>query len=214
MEKELKFLALVVVLGAVGWFLSQLGGEPRFAKYQGAGEGAGRTVGVPGTPGLGVPGLGTQGAKLPKGQVPGEGVVAPTTGPTIGPPPLNADNEDPTLPDQPVYIVDKDLSRYASKSTVPFTRIGQILIEAGHDDVAQQVREFQSLLKDVRRGEEPEVESLAAQQEAVVIEVGKVLTGPEVEDLLEEVQSQLDRLWEAEEEKQQLLEEEAAKGAE
>ena len=80
--------------------------------------------------------------------------------------------------------------------------------------MAQQVREFQSLLKDVRRGEEPEVESLAAQQEAVVIEVGKVLTGPEVEDLLEEVQSQLDRLWEAEEEKQQLLEEEAAKGAE
>jgi hypothetical protein len=77
--------------------------------------------------------------------------------------------------------------------------------------VAQQVSESHGLLKEVRRGEEPEVESLAAQQEAVVIEIGKVLTGPEVEDLLEAVQSELGRLQEAEEEKQQLLEEEVAK---
>jgi hypothetical protein len=212
MEKVFKFLAAAAVLGAVGWFFSQLGGEPRFAKFQGTGGGRGGAVGVPGAPGLGLPGLGIQGAKSPKAQPSAEGLVAPTKGPIIGHPPLHTElaKGDPTKPDQAVYFVDKDLSRYASRSTVPFTRIHQILVEGGHGDVAKQVNEFKGLLKEMRRGEEPEVESLAAEQEAVVIEIGKVLTGPEVEELLEEVRSELDRLQEAEAEKQALLEEEAA----
>jgi hypothetical protein len=111
-----------------------------------------------------------------------------------------------------VYFVDKDLSRYASKSTVPLTRIHQILIEGGHGDVAKKVRDFQNLLKEVRRGEEPEVESLAAEQADIVVEVGKVLTGPEVEDLLERIQSELERLEEAEADKQLLAEEEEEGG--
>ncbi len=212
MERTLKFLGLAAALGAVAWFLSQMGGEPRFAKIQGtAGEGSGGAVGVPGAPGIGVTGLGAKGAKPPKGQPSGGEMVAPPTGPTLGPPPLSADPGEPSIPDQPVYLADKDLSRFAAKSTVPFTRIHQILVEAGHGDVAKEVSDFQRLLKEVRRGEEPEVESLAAQQEAVVVEVGEVLTGQEVEELLEELQAELTRLQEAEAEKRHLLEREAAK---
>ena len=211
MKNVLKALAFVGVLGAVGWFFSQLGGEPRFAKYQGVGEGVGRAVGAPGARGVGLPGLGIPGTGSATGQATGEGVAAPTFGPTLGPPPLNPDAGEPSIENQPVHFVDKDLSRFASKSAVPFARIRQILIEAGHTDVAKQVTEFQNLLKEVRRGEEPGVESLAAEQEAVVIEIGKVLTGPEVTELLDELRSQLDRLQEAEAEKQELLEAEAAK---
>jgi len=193
MGRITKVAAGLLVLGFVFWAMNQTGGDPRFARIGAVGGDAAAgpgviPVAVPGLPG--VAGAGGKGAG-------GKGAAGPEakTGPTLGPPPSLAHRQNALEPgtESPVYNVSPEISRYANHNAVAFTRIHQILVEAGEGEtaVAKKVTEFQRALKDMRRGDEIDVDTLEQRQKEVIIEVKKVLTGDEVESLVERLESEL-----------------------
>jgi len=135
-------------------------------------------------------------------------VVKPSTaaagvepvGPTIGPPPSGSHLPNAGEPRDVALRpgVVPHISRFASTGAVKWTRIRQILVEAGEDDVVGKISSFQEMLKDARQGEGPTPEELAETQEALVIQVEGMLTGQEVEDLLGDLREAVDSMKSAE----------------
>ena len=183
-------------MGAVVvWGLSQVGGEPRFSKVESVEQvfhdGANTTR---------TSGAGSDGADRPivKGNVPS--MERAPVGPTIGPPPDGSNlpnaGEPREIPLRPGVV--PHISRFASTGAAKWTRLRQILIESGENDMAGEISSFQELLKQSRQGSDSTAEELIEAQEALVLQVEGMLTGTEVEALLADLREAVEAMQSAE----------------
>ena len=186
-------IGIAVCAGAaVLWGLSQVGGEPRFSKVE--------SVQQMGSDGVVITRSGGEIEEQAQDRptvnaAPGQALGLPV-GPTIGPPPSGSHLPNAGEPRDiaPMPGVIPHVSRFASTGAAKWTRIRQILVEAGEDDVAGKISSFQQLLKESRQGSEVSAEELVEAQDALVIEVEGMLTGAEVEELLEDLQAAVDAM--------------------
>ena len=187
---------VVCAIAVVLWGLSQVGGEPRFSKVDSVQQVSNDGQTITRTGEIGSELLGERPiVKSGPGNAQGLPVL-----PTIGPPPDGSHLPNAGEPRDiaPVPGVVPHISRFASTGAPKWTRLRQILVEAGENEAAADIGGFQELLKQSRRGADVTADELVEAQEALIIQVEGMLTGSEVNELLGELQSAVEAMQAAE----------------